>query len=123
MKLIELKPKPLDLDENKIKKWVKEDLSVKVYADIDRAISLTANKIKQRLKSACEFYLRYKDNPKLLIKDNPEYRKLFESECVHTYVWRKIFWQYKYDPEKYNEWLFKLAFKDVLENEERDKDG
>jgi len=49
-----MKPKPLDLDENKIKKWVKEDLSVKVYADIDRAISLTANKIKQRINSTIQ---------------------------------------------------------------------
>ncbi|MGQ4892954.1 MAG: hypothetical protein ACP6IP_10815 [Candidatus Njordarchaeia archaeon] len=30
---------------------------------------------KESIKSACEFYLRYKDNPELLIKEHPEYKK------------------------------------------------
>ena len=117
------KPKPLDLDEF----WKENFHNARRFfmskGNLKTRIKLK-NKWKKefysRIKFACEFYLRYKDKPALLIKDNPEYRKLFESECVHTYVWRKIFWQYKYDPEKYNEWLFRLAFKGVMRDGNRD---
>jgi len=60
--------KPLDLEKNKIKKWVKEDLSVKVYADIDRAIELTINKLKQRIKSAVQGLLEDIDKIELTNK-------------------------------------------------------
>ena len=35
--------------------------------------------IKKRIKSACEFYLKYKDYPELLIKEHPEYEKEIEK--------------------------------------------
>jgi len=61
-------------------------------------------KLKQRLKSACEFYLRYKDKPELLIKEYPEYKEELDEEG----------WWFS---SEYNNWLFKLAFKDVFKEE------
>ena len=104
-------PKPLDLEE--IKKWVKQDLVVK-EGNIDRAIDLTVNKLKQQIKEACEFYLRYKDNPSLLWKENPKYRKKLKKFGI-TEKWVSEDCDELYDWEDYNEWLFKLAFKGVLE--------
>jgi len=67
--------------------------------------------VKQRIKSACKFYLRYKDRPDLLEK---EQKDLIDYDAwdfrYHTFVIsrgnRAI---------EYNEWLFELAFKDVLD--------
>jgi len=44
-----------------------------------RVIDDEADEIKQRLKSACELYLRYKNRPELLIKEHPEYEKDVEN--------------------------------------------
>jgi len=66
------------------------------------------SKLKQCLKSACEFYLRYKDKPELLIKEHSEYKKELSSNLLPIYklsYWERL---------KYNEWLFKLTFKDVF---------
>ena len=113
--------KPLDLEENNIKKMVKKDLSIKVFADVDKAISLTINEIKQRIKKACEFYLKYRNNPNLLYDDfsiNMEYdepiNKLREKiEREFNYLSdMNVFRIYI---EKYNEWLLKEAFKPVFE--------
>ena len=59
--------------------------------------------IRQHLKSACEFYLRYKDKPHLLIREYPKYEKQARKFID--------------DVEKYNDWLFKLAFGGVLDEE------
>ena len=112
------------------------------------------------LKSACEFYLRYKDKPKLLIEEYPELlyitptikhlindldnlmteyavnknfigRKMVESLGIARDInrltkeidknlkrlFKLIRREIKIDfssLDDYNEWLFKLAFKDVL---------
>ena len=102
-----MKPEPLDLNETKITKWVKSDLVVK-EGDVDRAIKMTLSRIKQRIKSACEFYLRYKDDPLLFWQEHPEYRKDFEKHVKNVYANGDRFWQKH--PIKYNDWLFKLAF-------------
>jgi len=54
----------------------------------------------ERIKQACEFYLRYKNNSGLLIKEHPELRKELKKGIIKYY--------------DYNEWLFRLAFKEVL---------
>ena len=59
-----------------------------------------ANNIIDEIKSACEFYLRYKDKPHLLIQEYPKYEKQARK--------------FLDDVEKYNDWLFKLAFGGVL---------
>jgi len=69
------------------------------------------DEIKQRIKSACEFYLKYKDNPELFSKE--QYKIKWERyRDIGCLVWVKKMWI------NYNEWLFKLAFKEVLKNEE-----
>ena len=52
------------------------------------------------IKSACEFYLRYKNNWTLFSKEQPELANKF------TYS--------EYDIMEFNNWLFKLAFKGVI---------
>ncbi len=76
--------------------------------------------IKQRIKEACMFYLRYKDHPKLLIKEHPKYKKEFTKtflEMMNYSPERLMDNKYKWISMlmEYNEWLFKLAFKDVFE--------
>jgi len=57
-------------------------------------------------RDACEFYLRYKDKPELLFEEKREYRVIL----AHLFGDDK-------DTSRYNEWLFKLAFKNILEEE------
>lgn len=79
---------------------------------------LVIKELKQRIKSAYEFYLRYKDKPELLIKEHPEYKKkvnIFEPTKIYI-LGHKVKRNEFYDLNKFNEWLFKLAFKDVIEN-------
>ena len=120
----------------------------------ERIIKLTTEEIRQRIKSACEFYLRYKDRPDLLTKEHSKYsqklilnfntlcqncRGELGEVCIKTWVgWDDGDYEYfcsegcseKYKRhlpktenehvstyDKYNEWLFKLAFKEVLKNE------
>ena len=99
-----MKPKPLDLED--FRKW-----RAKTNPDMIFSIS-QIEFIKQRIKSACEFYLRYKDKPYLLIKEYPKYEK--EVKQFETSDGIAVDGEGFY----YNKWLFKLAFKDVLgENE------
>ena len=89
--------------------------------------------IKQRIKSACEFYLKYKDKPELLLKEYPEYSekeipildsfdepedKVTFEEYIRILLKLDIndFGEYCRQVENgYNDWLFKLTFKDVFE--------
>jgi len=123
-----MKPEPLDFDRKikKISNYIielliftklsneeKKELKNTLETEIDELI----NKIKQRIKSACEFYLRYKDNLFLLGQEHSEYieklkefgYKIIDKESAEI--------SSKYDSKKYNEWLFKLAFKDVMKND------
>jgi len=63
--------------------------------------------IKQRLKSACELYLQYKDNPEKFLDEHPEYTEEVCEKCGHPYVIYE---------DLFNDWLFKLVFKSVLED-------
>jgi len=119
------KPQPLDLQEiDKLRDAKLEEFSKKlleeggsleigkqyvVFPASDDFVVLIGNiikepleKFKQRLKSACEFYLRYKDRPDLLRK---EQKFNYEKKGIQTL-------------DKYNTWLFKLAFKDVFKEGE-----
>jgi hypothetical protein len=78
------------------------------------------------VESACEFYLRYKDDPELLIKEHPEYEEELDDyfETITDDCNNRIYTNWKEDLNTYtfggsvidefNEWLFKLAFKDVI---------
>jgi len=87
--------------------------------EFDLTVSSIKSLIKQRLKSACEFWLKYKDNPERFIKDFD----LDDEECglELTEDKKKVI---SVDVESgktwfidYNDWLFKLVFKSVLEDD------
>jgi len=63
---------------------------------------------KEEIESACDFFLRYKDNP-----------KLFEKEQFRIEPFYQKFRWYVSDESfglvEYNEWLFRLAFADAME--------
>ena len=117
------KPKPLNLGD--IPEWLEKQLEKRSdlikYEKIDasnppllketvfitRIRDVLINEIKQRIRVACEFYLRYKDEPELLFEEKREYRVIL----AHLFGDDK-------DTSRYNEWLFKLAFKSVLDDDE-----
>jgi len=123
------KPQPLDLDRLAVEvaklsaeqdedgSWWGFDTDI---GDLPREIK---NVIRRRLKSACEFYLKYKDNPELLAEEHPEYFSYiykFEviGDCKNVLVVN--FKDILIDADQYNEWLFKLAFKSVFDENEND---
>ena len=136
--------KPLDLEN--LEKWIDSNILDDSYLR-----ELLIKEIKQRIKKACEFYLKYKDKPDSLAKEHPESRQIIALNfntlclnckkelgevCIRTWVgWDDGDYDYfcsekcaeeykKHLPktknilvpthEEYNEWLFKLAFKDVF---------
>ena len=64
------------------------------------------------IKSACEFYLRYKDKPYLLMKEQGIELDLSRKDDIE-YVVRTIEGNY----ESYSEWLFKYIFWSVMKDE------
>jgi len=117
------KPQPLDLEEvyEQIKKWAikegavsYEGATIQIFPTPKELVKKTITKIKQRLKSACKFYLRYKDKPELLIKEHPEYKE--ELPTYYSDIENSLNWK-NWKMMGYNEWLFKLAFKDVFKEE------
>ena len=87
--------------------------------EFDLTVSSIKSLIKQRLKSACEFWLKYKDNPLLLCEEKPEYKKEFEPFTTafksSAFSSQKLKWIL----DKYNDWLFRLCFKSVLEDDKK----
>ena len=61
-------------------------------------------------RDVCDFYLRYKDKPELLFEEKREYR----LTLTHFFDDDK-------NMSRYNEWLFKLAFKSILEEEKENE--
>ena len=114
-----IKPQPLDLEVEHIfvndlaeatinmiiqglttKEQIVDSKEEAITLIFDLVQEIVNVEIKQRLKSACEFYLRYKDNPELLINEHPKYEKEIQK-----------LWKNKNFTATYNDWLFKLAFK------------
>ena len=112
-------PKPFDLKV--IYEIVEKTITTyKVPKEVIRVDYKKAREIlKQRIKQACEFYLRYKDNMNLLLKEQDKNGELIRQikeldskqtwENYHDWTIRMI--------SLYNEWLFKLAFKGVFKND------
>ncbi len=70
-----IKDKPLNINQEEFIKYIKErGLTIKKeqIKDVKRIVNLIIIKIREDLKFAREFYLKYKNNPKLLIKDHPD---------------------------------------------------
>ena len=72
-------------------------------------------KIKQRIKKACEFYLEWKNKPRQFIEKYPKYEKILIRKCIYYPKNNEINYY------NFQEWLFKLAFKDVFEKGEKRK--
>jgi len=110
--------KPLDLDvlkavlEEIYRKKLEAGISQKAYDRYYEIIKITINEIKQRIKEACMFYLRYKDNPKLLFKEKKLKQLFIKEEKLQPFMAQMIKYRYL---KQYNEWLFKLAFMSVFE--------
>jgi len=97
-----------------------------------RILEIAVNVFKQRLESACGFYLRYKNNPELLVKERPGEHLCLRELCLF-YIDKRCSLDYtlcrfpacvyfsheNIDKDEYNEWLFKLAFRDVLGDDEK----
>ena len=78
---------------------------------------------KEDVKSACKFYLRYKNNPELLLLEQEKLLRRTRAFSKVEKIDKRMYELHlddNYGEEwcdlllKYNEWLFKLAFKDVL---------
>ena len=109
-------PKPFDLDEFGIWMEKKQDEMYEKNGviDIDELNEAIINEIKQRIRTACEFYLKYKDKPALFSDEqfpiNWEYDRLTGTYIVdlgNSYT-------------EYNYWLFNEVFKSVLEKRSDD---
>jgi len=121
------KPKPLNLGD--IPEWLEEQIEKRSdlikYEKIDasnppllketvfitRIRDVLINEIKQRIRAACEFYLKYKDKPALFSEEQFSISWRYDR-LTGTYI---VDLGNRYT--EYNYWLFKLAFKDVLEEE------
>ena len=120
--MMKTKPQPLDLEE--ISKDARENLKFNEA----KWVEYTLEFVKQRIKLACEFWLKYKDKPELLVKEYPEYEEKIKGigfgwfpPFLKRYLIPITGEEYRLETWKeYNEWLFKHSFKDVLE-EENDK--
>jgi len=124
------KGEPLNLDiklkANLTYKWGNEYDFINFKKGYEKGFSEAQNVIlkmvKQRIKSACEFYLEWRNDPKLFINWYEDKKKVDELlRFLEHYFGDE--WYDDYDNEpcvkekivlKYNEWLFKLVFKDVL---------
>lgn len=129
-----MKPKPLDLEE------MVDTIFTTILNFYGHARGefrdVLKKEIKQRIKSACEFYLRYKDEPEELLKDFPELSNkkialldIFDEplKFVTLRKFIEIIENLDYDvyvrqiDNSYNEWLFKYAFKSVFNEKESGK--
>ncbi len=63
--------------------------------------------LEYHIKSACEFYLRYRNNPDLFEKEMPSYKDDVSELRGGWYDW----------DEYYDKWIFKLAFGAIWEIE------
>jgi len=132
-----MKPQPLNLnmerDVRRISEYITEIVSeaFRMMEEDKRELQETIktevcgllDKVEQHIKSACEFYLKYKDKPDLLVKRYPEYKAdltLFTKDVPFAVPFdERLFNPLWFDYDRYNEWLFKLAFKDVLKGDKR----
>ena len=64
------------------------------------------------IKSACNFFLRYKDRPSLFWKEQKKHRK--ELTIINEEWFKLKESDTLYDWTDFNDWLFIFSFKDVL---------
>jgi len=124
-----MKPEPLNLEE--LSEHL-ADIVFNFYGHGRGEIKTAFKKvITHRIKSACEFFMQYRNNPEFLYN---EYELLTEEEKaeLERFIERLSESANSYETDcasvindimdDYNEWLFKLAFADIFRKEkERDK--
>ena len=103
-----MKPKPLNLRISSIKKTSIKGFRGFEAIDVDGVKFICETVIRQQIKSACEFYFQYKNNPEKFLDEHPEYTEEVCEKCGHPYVIYE---------DLFNDWLFKLVFKSVLEDD------
>jgi len=117
-------PKPLNFERARLEirkevlEWLYKDIKQPDEYLVSLAIAHAVRKSFERVKSACEFYLEWWNNPKTFIIWYEDKRKVNELIKFMEH-WFGEYWQDKFDSLedkrikiilKYNEWLFKLAF-------------
>ena len=110
-----MKLQPLNLEE-----LARDVFDIFDDEEFDLTVSNIKSLIKQRLKSACMFYLRYRDKPGLLMK---EQNITIPKSCItgkytmpgNIGIRNVISWNLN----AYNDWLFRLCFKPVLEDDKK----
>jgi len=134
------KPKPLNLDFESLYDFFPykevEKLMLKIdreghnfphyttcktcEADFEEVVRFTIKYVKQRIKSACEFYLKYRDKPELFAKEREEHEvRQYIREVEKILDHKNFYWVMgKLAKFEYNDWLFRLAF-----NLKEDEDG
>jgi len=112
------KGKPLDLE----KKIAIEPLDAYIHGVkftpeqqevVFKIVEDAEKEIKQRIKKACEFYLRYRNDPYTFFDEFPEKFELFKKESGTNFMPET-----HYEMLDYNKWLFELVFKFVFEEGE-----
>ena len=117
----QMKPQPLDLNKIesiRVVEWFegypasrkRHNFNSREDLLVDLPEAYWKDDIIQRLKSACELYLQYKDNPEKFLDEHPEYTEEVCEKCGHPYVIYE---------DLFNDWLFKLVFKPVLEDDKK----
>jgi len=110
--------------DGEYKGYVKDKEPLVVFVGVEEEdVNNLLDEIKQSIKSACEFYLRYVSDPLKLEKEY-KHRLTEEEQDFLEYIKNEILLSEGLDSVnlmfEYNNWLFRLAFKDVLGG---DKDG
>jgi len=96
-----------NISEERCRRWKKLWIEYKFLTEKEKEQDREyARKVIGYIKSACEFYLRYKDKPELL--DKEQHKLWVEISNKNRITLGEL-------KKQYNKWLFKLAFKDVLE--------
>jgi len=113
--MIKIKCEVCGREEEQIRLAGNFEICFKCRADTE--LYLLYSKWKEYRKKE-DFFLRYKNKPKLLVEEYPEFKKEVEK-FVHQKPEHEIVEDGKYDwyyidMEGYNRWLFKVAFKGVV---------
>ena len=95
----------------------KEEAYDIVFSLLEEYKDTLLKEVKQRIKSACEFYLKCKDNPRLFVYENPKYIEEINELLGENWKSIKSRKMNTLHNEIFNNWLFKLAFGDVFDGD------
>ncbi len=111
-----MKPRPLNLDD--LREEI-SDLTISIAVareegdeeEHEKVVNNILELFRRCIKSACEFYQRYENDPKGLVKEHYHLLKEMEDDDIWAFTLLFAAPDLKIkDIDKYNEWLFKLAF-------------